>query len=328
MKRGQPHHEEREEQSPPARHTATHHGYFGQPGAIPEDRQRHVYQTGLPPLGKSPLQSISSPGSALLGAHSPPTRPTIPPSPSPPLFLTATAHPSLSPPIAPAHFSPQTVHLHALQHDISVKALALQTLQHEHTTLLRTLERQRTRYATLEQKLRISDVEINTLSDEKDRLVGQVSTLENRVEELQQSRDEARSQLFANGAQYMRIMEMGNRLQAQGAADAKTWGAEKEALERRIRLLAGATEHTSLGEGECVSAVSNSNSSQTETITVLRAEVSRLRAKMQVLEQAMQSVEKENEVVKGAARQIVEVSGVLDGIVAVVGEMGSVGEGC
>jgi outer membrane murein-binding lipoprotein Lpp len=215
----------------------------------------------------------------------------------------------------PAHSSPQTAHLHALQHEISLKTLALQTLQHEQTTLLQTLERQRTKSLTLEHKARVRDVEINTLSDEKDKLVGHVSTLNTQVEELQQSRDEARHQLVANGAQYMRIMEMANRLQAQGAADAKTWDTEKSALERRIRLLAGATEHSSLGESESISTTSNSSSSQTETITVLRAEVVRLRARMQSLELAMHGVRRESRAVKEAARRIVETSGILEGLV-------------
>jgi len=175
-------------------------------------------------------------------------------------------------------------------------------------------------------------VEINSLTDEKERMQMQISTLESQVEELQQSRDEARRQLVANGAQYMRIMEMANRLQGQGAEDKKKWEAERTELETRIRVLEEAmvtgTEHTP-SEAEASSSdspmpsskalshnPSTSSASQFETINVLRVEVSRLRSRTQTLEAALQSMRRESISIQAAAKQLVESGARLESVAA------------
>jgi predicted nucleic acid-binding Zn-ribbon protein len=217
-----------------------------------------------------------------------------------------------------------------LQHQISVKTLAFQTLQCEYDSLLQKLERQRTKCATLEKKFEVSDVEINSLTDEKERLQTQVATLETQVEGLQQSRDEARHQLVANGAQYMRIMEMANRLQGQGAEDKKKWEAEKIGMEQRIRLLEEAmvtgaeqtpseADNSSCASPGVFSVVHSHKSvtpsaSQSETINVLRAEVGRLRSRTQTLETALQTMRTESISIQIAAQQLVESGGRLEGV--------------
>lgn len=128
--------------------------------------------------------------------------------------------------------SAQAAHLQDLQHQISTKTLALQTLQREHDNLLAAFSRQQTRCATLDKKSQVSDNEINSLTEEKIRLQAQVEALEAQVEDLVKSRDEAHKQSVANGAQYMQIMSHSSRLQAQGAADLKRWKTEKEEWEK------------------------------------------------------------------------------------------------
>jgi chromosome segregation ATPase len=236
----------------------------------------------------------------------------------------------MSPPSAAGQTSAQSAHLQDLQHQISVKTLAFQTLQREYDSLLQKLERQRTKCATLEKKFEVSDVEINSLTDEKEKMQVQVTTLESQVEELQQSRDEARRQLIANGAQYMRIMEMANKLQGQGADDKKKWEAERHELEQRIRVLEEAMvtghEHAS-SETENPSSASpgipsiilahspaTSNVSQTETINVLRAEVGRLRSRTQTLEAALHTMRRESISIQAAARQLVDSGSVLENV--------------
>jgi chromosome segregation ATPase len=220
-----------------------------------------------------------------------------------------------------------------LQHQISVKSLAFQTLQSEYDSLLQKLERQRTKCATLEKKFEVSDIEINSLTDEKEKLYAQIAALENQVEDLQQSRDEARHQLVANGAQYMRIMEMANRLQGQGAEDKKKWEAERAELEQRIRLLEEAmvtgtdenpseTDNPASARPAASSAVPSHKSttpsaSQSETINVLRAEVGRLRSRTQVLETALQTMRRESISIQAAARQLVESGGRLEEVAQV-----------
>jgi chromosome segregation ATPase len=203
-------------------------------------------------------------------------------------------------------------------------------LQREYDGLLQKLERQKMKCTTLEKKFEVSDVEINSLTEEKERLHMQVATLEAQVEDLQQSRDEARRQLVANGAQYMRIMEMANRLQGQGAEDKRRWDAERTELEQRIRLLeeamvTGTAQASSEADDRpraslAASSVMQSHdtathsASQSETINLLRAEVTRLRSRTQNLETALQTMRTESISIQQAARQLMESGGRLEDV--------------
>ena len=154
--------------------------------------------------------------------------------------------------VLPANCSPsphpspaaQAMHFQDLQHQVSTKALALQTLQREHEHLLSAYARSKSRCHTLERKFEVSDAEINRLTEERVGLQAQVDALEAQVEGLIKSRDDARTQGAANGGQYMKIMSMASRLEAQNAADKKKWTAERveweksnEEKDRRIAQL-------------------------------------------------------------------------------------------
>jgi DNA repair exonuclease SbcCD ATPase subunit len=249
------------------------------------------------------------------------------PSPSSMNFPNPAILPPISPPHSHVQTSTQASHLQDLQHQVSIKTLAYQTLQREYDSLLQKLERQRTKCATLEKKFEVSDVEINSLTDEKEKLQVQIAGFEAQVEELQQSRDEARRQLVANGAQYMRIMEMASRLQAQGAEDRRHWEVEKGELEGRIKTLEeamvtgpewpDASHRNEPGRGNLAPSppmssawqMSSSTSSSAETVTVLRAEIGRLRARTQSLEQALQAMRDESVSIQVAAQTIVASGG-------------------
>lgn len=144
---------------------------------------------------------------------------------------------SISPPSAYPHSAAHAAHLQDLQHQVSVKTLALQTLQREYDSLLQKLERMRTKCATLEKKFEVSDAEINSLTDERERLEKQVETLEKQLEDAQNARDEARSTSAEQASQYMKIMEMAGRLQAQAAEDRRKWETEKESLLSKVAEL-------------------------------------------------------------------------------------------
>jgi len=92
----------------------------------------------------------------------------------------------------------------------------------------------RTKCATLEKKFEVSDAEINSLTDEKERLEKQVETLEKQLEEAQSARDEARSASAEQASQYMKIMEMASQLQAQAAEERKNWEMEKARMLTRL----------------------------------------------------------------------------------------------
>jgi chromosome segregation ATPase len=227
----------------------------------------------------------------------------------------------MSPPIA-SQSSAHTVHLQDLQHQISVKTLAFQTLQREYDSLLHKLERQRTKCAALEKKFEVSDIEINTLTEEKEKLLAQVAALEAHIEELQQSRDEARRQIAANGSQYMKIVEMANLLQSQSADEKRKWRAEKDELQKRIRILeeamvtgfmpgedgaSGFVSAADEGEEQGHGLSSQSMSFHAgHTITLLRSEIVKLRARTQTLEKALQVMKEESLSIQAAAQGIVD----------------------
>ena len=186
-------------------------------------------------------------------------------------FTAPTLPPILSPSVTnqnPAH----SAHLQDLQHQVSVKTLAYTTLQREYDSLLQKLERQRTKCSTLEKKFEVSDAEINTLTDERDKLLIQIGDLESQLEDLVRARDRARKEVVVNGAQYMRIVEMASKLQAQSAREKSKWDREKKDLEARIKQLEGGY----LVEPEVIGSVSEAESvvsasvELTENISCLR----------------------------------------------------------
>lgn len=231
-------------------------------------------------------------------------------------FPSSISLPPVSPPAATTtQASAHSALLQELQHQVSIKTIALQTIQREYDSLLQKLERQRTKCATLEKKFEVSDVEINSLTDEKERLQAQLAALEYQAEELQESRDESRRQLVANGAQYMRIMEMANRLQTQSADDKKRWDAEKSDLQQRIKVLEEAmvtgtdSEHANHSPPPFVILAhtsGNTSSSSAETVNVLRAEIGRLRIRTQTLETALRTMKDEGRSIQEAAKKLLE----------------------
>ncbi|KAI9891786.1 MAG: hypothetical protein M1814_002351 [Vezdaea aestivalis] len=146
-----------------------------------------------------------------------PTTPSL--APLPPLNTTTNS----------AMLSPTATHIQDLQHKVSTKTLALQSLQQEHDHLLAALSRAQSRCSTLERKFQASDDEITNLSDERTKLSVSVEALEGQVESLLEARDEARKQSVVNGGQYMKIMSMASKLEAQAATDKRKWKSTQDA---------------------------------------------------------------------------------------------------
>ncbi|QDS70865.1 hypothetical protein FKW77_005666 [Venturia effusa] len=202
--------------------------------------------------------------------------------------------------------SAQTAHLQDLQHQVSVKTLALQTLQKEYDSLLQKLERQRVRSGALEKKFEVSDAEINSLTDEREKLMDQVQFLENQVEELQRTRDETRRVGTESASQYMKIVEMADRLQSRSIEDKKAWDKERQLLLGRLhdferegaRLVDGAGEvgakHILTGDASEVDVSGNESSK-------LQWEVRRLTERVTTLETSLQKAKKESHAIREAA---------------------------
>ena len=239
--------------------------------------------------------------------------------------------PSTSSPLPLAQNAAQAAHMQDLQHQVSVKTLAIQTLQREYDSLLQKLERQRIKSQTLEKKFEVSDAEINSLTDEKERLASQVQALEIQVEELQQARDQARNMGADSAAQYMKIVEMAGRLQGKGVDDKRNWEKERGLLLRRISELeseaphlpgpidmghssgressqlshSSTTAYSSLGAGP---SANPTFSGPEDERAALKREVHAVNRRIFALEQALKTTQEESKAVREAALTLAATS--------------------
>ena len=275
-----------------------------------EFKHTQPYEQSLPGLtGQSPHPSSTSSifTSALSPFQSQPSSKTLPSPPGGHYPRTASS--------GSVQYSPTTSqsahnsHLQDLQHQISTKTLALQTLQREHDQLLSAFSRSQIRCAALDKKSQVSDHEINTLSEDKIRLQQQVESLEGQVQGLIKARDEIIQQSTADGTQWRQIMAMSSQLQIKGAEDAKrfkaerdAWGDERAALQKRIEELESGK--TILPEAHRVSdsptPVENHSILSSDSVEVLREEVVRLRRRCVELELKLQNLAGEAEQIDNA----------------------------
>jgi hypothetical protein len=196
----------------------------------------------------------------------------------------------------------------------------------------------RTKCATLEKKFEVSDGEINSLTDEKERLEKQAETLEKLLEEAQNARDDARSTSSDQASQYMKIMEMASQLQAQAAEERKEWEMERERMLTKLAELQARDDNTRRPESshllDCpttsrvdsetdneeassssagfttgTDVESSTNTSFSRRLLrpdpvpeiLLRREIKRLEARVQNLETALRAAEDESKIVREAA---------------------------
>lgn len=125
-------------------------------------------------------------------------------------------------------------HTATLQHEVSVKAYALQTLQQEHDKLLAALSRSQTRSRALEEKQVVADNEVNVLSEDRNRLMDRIAELEKEVSEVSEARDEYRNAGVKEGKQYVEIVRMASRLELMAAEERKMMVADLEEKERQL----------------------------------------------------------------------------------------------
>ena len=234
--------------------------------------------------GQSPMQMPASsrtlPSPSAL--HYPPSASVLPPNYSP--SINQSVH---------------NAHLQDLQHQISTKTLALQTLQREHDQLLAAFSRSQIRCSTLDRKSQVSDHEINSLTEEKIRLQAQVEALESQVEDLIQSKDESQKQSAADAAQWRQIMAMASQLQAKGSeelrrykADRESWERDRDGLQRRILELESGdlTLADASGPGESPESEAADDILTSTSLETLRAEIVRLRRSCSDMEVALRDL--------------------------------------
>lgn len=201
----------------------------------------------------SPAGSDSVPTSAHPHAQSPSMqgrslRPL--PSPSSLAYQPSVAHsvaghgaPSMS---SPTSYQPSSSihtattssaasqHIADLQHQVTLKSLALQTLQSEYASLLQKLQRERLKSQAIEKKTNVADLEVNDLTTRNEELTEQVKSLETHIEELERKRDAERAEATREKDQWGRMLDMEGRLQAKNAEERQRLLDEKNSLEQRV----------------------------------------------------------------------------------------------
>lgn len=204
--------------------------------------------------GYSPPPSESIPGSAHPRHMSPTfTQRNLRALPSPSsLAYPPSAAPSLPPPTAPSVGSPATsyqatasihttstnsvtsAHIADLQHQVTLKSLALQTLQSEYASLLQKLQRERVKSQIIEKKTSVADQEVNELTSKNEELAEQIKSLTNQLEECEKKRDAERAEAQREKDQWGRMLEMSGRLHAKVDSERQRLLQEKETLANRL----------------------------------------------------------------------------------------------
>ena len=238
---------------------------------------------------------------------------TLPPPPS------SAAAPGPPPPP-----SPHTAHLRDLQHQLSTKTLAHRILQAEHDQLLGTYSRLRTRCEALDRGARGAAADLAALGAERGRLADERAAAQRQAAALAQGRDEAQRASAASGGQYLQIVALSAKLQAQGAEEERRWKAEREAwaaerreLRARIRALedrrAGGEAGAGRADGEAGAGRADGEEGERGAEEdmdgpALRAEVARLRGRQRQMEAQVEAYKAEAASISRILGQLGEVS--------------------
>lgn len=321
-----------QENLPSSRQRQLQHSYQ----ATPDERDRQPSIMNPPPAPHR--QQPSSPGRSLPS----PTYGNYPQSPSAASYASSSSqlitlpgpvslgapHTSYLPSIASSYSSSDSAlqaHTAALQHEVSVQKIALSSLQGEHDKLLAALSRSQTRASALEKKHSVSDTEIITLTEEKLRLQNQVQELEKDVEDLTQSRDEARRSAVAEASQYVDIVKRATQLEKIAAEERKAWDHLKGEMEEKIRVLMSnsrlsgdPTRHGRLLDsddhdedkmdilqddaGDASAQTMRHKQHDMEQTRYLKAEIERLRLRCAQVEETLREVRAESQSVEGIVR--------------------------
>lgn len=198
-----------------------------------------------------PVESVSGSGFARPGSPAASSRYPRPfPSPSS-LAYPLSAAPSALPQAAQSLNSPAlsyqppasvhttstssatSAHLKDLQHQVSLKTMAYDTLQSEYTSLLQKLQRERIKSQTIEKKTTVADQEVNDLTSRNEELTELVKNLETQLEASERKREEDRSQATREKEQWQQMLDLASRIQNKHAEEKQKLRGELESIVQR-----------------------------------------------------------------------------------------------
>lgn len=188
-------------------------------------------------------------------------------------------------------------HIADLQHQVTLKSLALQTLQAEYTSLLQKFQRDRLKSQTLDKKSVAAEQEVNDLTGKNEELAEQVKTLEAQIEQCEKRREAERSGSLREKEQWSRMLEMSSKLQAKNSDERQKILRERDELQQRLAALEsnpGLSARVSSPEHhDCSGQRENGRNNQEgqEELAILRHDNSILRTKVCKLRDVLKATE-------------------------------------
>ncbi|KAF3941662.1 hypothetical protein ABW19_dt0204840 [Dactylella cylindrospora] len=180
-----------------------------------------------------------------------------------------------------------------LQHKLSTKTLALETLQKEHERLLGAFQRQQTRSAAIQKKCTVADAEIVTLSAERDRLQEALDSSEAQVQDLIDQRDAVNKKLVSRVKEYSNIVQLAGQMENLSTLELKRWRERDASLRAKIVERDKAIEDmqqrlTVVESTEDTRTQGSGAEGDTDDFNILRRENDTLRQKIRDLEDALE----------------------------------------
>lgn len=312
-----------------------------QRSAMPTDHRRasidfitrdHFQRPGL-----SPPASDSVPGSAYPRTGSPGRTNRTLPSPSSITYPNSAA-PSLAHPSAQTTGSPTSssqrepsvhtssatsAHIAELQHQVTLKSLALQTLESEYTSLLQKIQRLNIKTQTMERKSNVADQEVNELTTKNEDLNQQVQSLQEQLDGSEKRREKERDDHGTEKHQWMQMLDQGRRLQAKLEENKKNLTQEITSLKSTMTRLQKDRElrSPSVWNGSEMAQVQQARGSDPGSIgiehssAVPAADVAALKAKVETLRRSLEEARRHNQVLDERASEVVERSSHLGSII-------------
>ncbi|EMC94488.1 hypothetical protein BAUCODRAFT_35707 [Baudoinia panamericana UAMH 10762] len=276
-----------------------HQTYSPQPGdSAPQSAYPRIGSPGQAGQQLRPLPSPSSlvyPPSVAASLPAPTVHPGSPAPSYPPSASVHTASTS----------SATSAHIADLQHQVTLKSLALQTLQSEYSSLLQKLQREKVKSQTIEKKTNVSEQEVNDLTGKNEDLSEQVKSLEMQLYESDRKRDVERAETVKEKEQWGRMLDMGSRLQAKLARERQALADECLSLKRRLAILeAGHSPQAGGSDNGLQNAHNEADTLVRRDSSDLRREVVRLSDKVTMLTRALQEAQRSSRAILADSRNL------------------------
>ena len=237
--------------------------------------------------------------------------------------------------------SATSAHLADLQHQVTLKSLALQTLQSEYSSLLQKLQRERVKSQTIEKKTTVADQEVNDLTGRNEELAEQVKSLESQLESSERKRESDRAEAAKEKDQWGRMLELGGRIQSKHAEEKqklkdeidglaqqvivyeKNGGPTLDTIKRDLRRVRQTTPVLSdVGTRTPIAAPVVNRDLQygmvngvSDDVPGLKHEIEALNSKIEILRFALEEARRHNQLLDEQAVEVIKRSGLLGTVV-------------